>query len=256
MGEVLRLKGVSKGFDRHDVRVAVFEDISLSVAEGEIVAVVAGPGQGKTTLIGLASGTLPPDLGRVYLGGVDVRELRDKGISRLLAADVGVATRSGPALNVTAREYIESALGAPKDGTGRRRWSRREQHSIAAGILEELNISQCASLRWNQLSDWQRVLVELAQAVSVGPRLLLVDDIARNFGLGQKQALMDVLEDFARHRQCGVLMAVSDHASALRSMCVWQVHRRRLRLMADHAQGGTDDDADVISMDRRRSDAR
>jgi ABC-type lipoprotein export system ATPase subunit len=106
------------------------------------------------------------------------------------------------------------------------------------------------------LSDWQRVLVEFAQAASVGPRVLLVDDIARDFGLGQKQAFMDVLEDFVRGRQCGVLMAVSDHASALRSMRVWQVHRHRLRLMADHARRCTEEDADVVRLQRRRSDAR
>jgi putative ABC transport system ATP-binding protein len=133
MGEVLRLNAVSKGFDRHHGRVEVFEEISLSVAGGEVVAVVAAPGQGKTTLIALASGMLRPDSGSVHLNGVDVTGLRDKEISRLLAADVGVATRSGPALNTTASEYIESALGAPKDGK-RRRWGRREQRSIARGF--------------------------------------------------------------------------------------------------------------------------
>jgi ABC-type cobalamin/Fe3+-siderophores transport system ATPase subunit len=118
-----------------------------------------------------------------------------------------------------------------------------------------LNVAACAPLRWDQLSNWQRVLIELAQAVAVGPRVVLVDDIARDCGLGQKQALMDVLEGFASERQCGVLMAVSDHASALRSMRVWQVHRHRLRLMADHAHGG-DDEADVIRMEMRASDAQ
>jgi ABC-type lipoprotein export system ATPase subunit len=254
MGEVLRLNSVSKGFDRHYARVEVFEEISLSVAEGEVVAVVAGPGRGKTTLIALASGTLRPDSGSVHLNGVDMTGLRDKQISRLLAAHVGVAARSGPALNTTASEYIESALGAPKDGK-RRRWGRREQRSLAAGLLDELNIAACAPLRWDQLSNWQRVLVELAQAVSVGPRVLLVDDIARDFGLGQKQALMDLLEGFASERHCGVLMAVSDHASALRSMRVWQVHRHRLRLMADHAHR-RGDEADVIRMELPASDAQ
>jgi putative ABC transport system ATP-binding protein len=121
MGEVLRLADVWKGFERHHGRVAVFEDVSLSVAEGEIVAVVCGPGQGKTTLIELASGRLRPDRGSVHVTGVNVMGLKDKDISRLLAADVGCVMRGGPALNATAREYIESALGAPKDGKRQRR---------------------------------------------------------------------------------------------------------------------------------------
>jgi putative ABC transport system ATP-binding protein len=252
MGEVLLLNGVWKGFARHHGGLAVFEDISLAVAGGEIVAVVCGPGQGKTTLIELASGRLRPDRGSVHISGVDVTRLKDKDISHLLATDVGRVMRSGPSLNATAVEYIESALGAPKDGK-RQRWGRREQRSIAAGLLDQLKIAECASRRWHELSDWERVLVEFAQAAAVGPRVLLVDDIVRDFGLGQKQAFMDLLEDFVRGGQCGVLMAVSDHASALRSMRVWQVHRHRLRLMADHAPRVSEEGSDVIRLQQRRS---
>ena len=110
-------------------------------------------------------------------------------------------------------------------------------------------------MRWEALSDWQRVLVELAQAVVVRPRLLLVDDIADGFGLGRKQAVMDLLEGFARERSCGVLMAVSDHASALRSVRIWQLHRRGLRLMANHIDDAEHDvQANVIPLPRRQSD--
>ena len=256
MREVLRFDAVWKGFDRHTVHVPVLEEVSLSIAEGEIVAVVAGAGQGKTTLIELASGTLPPDCGRVHVNGVDVKRLKDKDVARLLAAEIGVASRSGPAMNASVREYVELALGAPKDGR-RRRWNGRERCLMAAAILHEMGIAECAELRWEELSDWQRMLVELAQAVCVSPRLLLVDDIAYSFGLRQKQALMEVLEDFARERKCGVLMAVSDHAAALGSVRVWQLHRYRLRLMADHTETDVDTvgDAEVIQLERR-SDAR
>lgn len=252
MREVLRMDAVSKDFVRRDSRVPVLEDVSISVSEGEIVAVVAGAGQGKTTLIELASGSLTPDRGLVQVDGIDVTGRKDREVSKLVAGHIGVAMRSGPPLNASAREYIELALGAPKDGR-RRRWGRREQRSIAGAVLHELDITDCASLRWDELSDWQRVLVELGQAICVGPPLLLIDDIARDLGLRHKQALMDVLERLADERGCGVLMAVSDHASALRSVRVWQIHRHRLRLMADHSEsevGG----ADVLRLERR-SDA-
>lgn len=255
MSEVLRLDGVWTAFDRGHDRVAVLEDVSLSVAEGEIVAVVGGGGQGKTTLIRLASGTLRPDRGSVYVNGAEVSQFKDKQLSRMLASDVGVVTGTGPGAPVTVREYVEIAAAAPKDGR-RRRWRRSERRLMAWRMLDELGIGDCGSMRWEELSDWQRVLVELAQAVVVKPRLLLVDDIADGFGLGRKQAVMDLLEGFACERQCGVLMAVSDHASALRSVRVWRLHRRGLRLMANHS----DDDAgrpqaDVIPLPRRHSDA-
>jgi ABC-type cobalamin/Fe3+-siderophores transport system ATPase subunit len=255
VSEVLRLDGVWTSFDRGHDRASILEDVSLSVAAGEIVAVVGDGGHGKTTLIRLASGTLLPDRGSVCVNGVEVGRLTDKQLARVLAGDVGLATSAGPNARITVREYIEIAAAAPKEGW-RRKWRLRERRRMATAVLDELGISECASLRWEQLSDWQRVLVELAQAVIVRPRLLLVDDIADGFGLGQKKAVMDLLEGFAREG-CGVFMAVSDHASALRAVRVWQLQRRGLRLMANHSDDDLSDDAcaDVIPL-RRWSDAR
>jgi ABC-type cobalamin/Fe3+-siderophores transport system ATPase subunit len=116
-------------------------------------------------------------------------------------------------------------------------------------VLDELGISECADRPWEALSDWQRLLVELAQAVIVRPRLVLIDDLAGRFDLRQKQTLMDVLEAIVCERGCGVLMAVSDDASALGAVRVWRLHRRKLRLMADHTAGTA---ADVIPLRRER----
>lgn len=251
MSEVLRLDGVWTAFDGG----WVLEDVSLSVAEGEIAAVVGGGGQGKTTLIRLATGTLPADRGRVLVNSVDVARLSDRDISHMLASEIGVATGVGPALGLTVRDYIETRVAAPKDRVWRwwwrRRWGRREQRRMTAAVLDELGISECAERQWKALSDWQRVLVELAQAVVVCPRLVLIDDLAGRFDLRQKQTLMDVLEEVVRERGCGVLMAVSDDASALRAVRVWRLHRRKLRRMADHT--AADMTADVIPLRRQHS---
>jgi ABC-type cobalamin/Fe3+-siderophores transport system ATPase subunit len=251
MREVLRLDGVWTAFDRDRDRGWVLEDVSLSVAVGEIVAVVGGGGQGKTTLIRLATGTLPADRGRVIVNGVDVAGLKDRDVSHMLASDIGVATGTGPSLGLSVREYIETAVAAPKRTRWRRRWGRREQRRMATAVLDELGVNDCADRQWEALSDWQRVLVELAQAVVVRPRLVLIDDLAGRFDLRQKQTLMNLLEEMVRERDCGVLMAVSDDASALRAVRVWRLHRHRLRLMASHTTA--DAYADVIPLRQQRS---
>jgi ABC-type cobalamin/Fe3+-siderophores transport system ATPase subunit len=254
MSEVLRLDNVWIAFDRGRDRTWALEDVSLAVAQGEIAAIVGSGGQGKTTLIRLTTGTLPADRGRVLVNGVDVAGLKDRDLSHMLASDIGVATGVGPPLGLTVRDYIENAVAAPKECVWRwlwrRRWGRREQRRMATAVLDELGISECADAQWDALSDWQRVLVELAQAVVVRPRLLLIDDLAGRFDLRQKQTLMDVLEGIVRERTCGVLMAVSDDASALRAVRVWRLHRRRLRLMASHTAVEANA-ADVIPLRRR-----
>jgi putative ABC transport system ATP-binding protein len=221
---VLRLEGVWKGFVRGGGLVSVLEDVSLEVGAGQVAAVVGGRGQGKSTLIRLATGMLRADRGSVSIDGRELGGLSDRELGRVLATEIGVATRAGEdRLNV--RDYVEASLVAT------RAYSGRERGRLVRDILAELELSGCAGSRWVELSDWQRVLVEFAQAIVRRPKLLLVDDVVDGMGLDQKRAAMDLMEGFAKDRRCGVLMAVSDHAAALRSATVWQLSHAKLELM-------------------------
>jgi putative ABC transport system ATP-binding protein len=216
---VLELVGVWKGFDRGRQRVSVLEDVSLSVAAGEIVSVVGTRDQGKTTLLRVAAGVESPDRGLVRVGGVELRGLKDRELSRLLRTDIGWAGRDGPGMRARMGEYVGLQLAAG------RWWRKRERR---------LRVAECADMRWGELSDWQRARVELAQAIAPEPRLLLVDDLVCGLGLGKTQEANQLLRELADEIGCGVLMAVSDHASAAPADRVWHFDRHKLVLMADH----------------------
>jgi putative ABC transport system ATP-binding protein len=222
---VLRLVGVWKAFARGRERVSVLEDVSLEVLAGEVAAVVGGRGQGKTTLIRVASGTLPVDRGSVWLDGRELTGLSDGQLSTVLADDVGIATRAGPEARLNVHDYVEMSLGAT------RRCSKGERARRVRDVLEQLELTGASGAMWDELSDWQRVLVEFAQAIVVRPRLLLVDDVVDGLGLGHKRTAMDLIEGFAKDVHCAVLMAVSDHAAALRSATVWSLSHGKLELM-------------------------
>jgi ABC-type cobalamin/Fe3+-siderophores transport system ATPase subunit len=250
VADVLRIEGVWKGFDRGRDRVSVLEDVSLNVAAGELIAVVGGRDQGKTTLIRIASGMLPADRGTVRVCGVELSSLKDRQLAWMLAREVGVAAVSGPEVRVSVREYVELSLAAcvrwRRDG-----WRARERRLRVTELLAQLDLAGCADMRWDELSDLQRVLVELAQAVAVRPRLLLIDDLVDGFGIGRKQAVVDLLEGFVADFGCGVLMAVADPASAMRARELWQLGRGQLKLMAgerDHGDAG----ARVVPLRARR----
>jgi ABC-type lipoprotein export system ATPase subunit len=236
---VLRLEGVWKGFARGGGWVSVLEDVSLEVRAGQVAAVVGGRGQGKSTLIRLATGMLRADRGSVSVDGRELGGLSDRELERLLAREIGVAARAGEErLNV--HDYVEMSLAAT------RQYSGRERDRLVKDVLAELEISECAGSKWAELSDWQRVLVEFAQAIVRCPKLLLVDDVVDGMGLDQKRAAMDLMEGFAKDRRCGVLMAVSDHAAALRSATVWQLSHTKLELMHQ--------DPDITYLHQRQQD--
>lgn len=232
MREILRLEGVWKAFDRGRERVSVLEGVSLDVALGEIVAVVGMRGQGKTTLIRVASGTLPADRGRVLLNGRDLTGLSDGQLSRVLARDVGLATREGEN-RLDVHDNVEMSLSATRE------YGKQERHHRVEDVLRELDLTGCASARWDELSNWQRVLVEFAQAIVVRPRLLLVDDVVDGLPFEHKRAAMELIERFAKDIRCGVLMVASDHATAARAAKVWSLSHGELELMHEDEPGIT-----------------
>ena len=222
---VLRLVGVWMAFERAQGRIGVLQDVSMEIAAGQIAAVLGTRDQGKTTLIRVASGTLSPDKGSVFVDGREVTDISDGQLSEVLAKKIGIATRAGPDVRLDVHDYVEMSL------TATRQWSSRERRERVERTLGEFDLSDVARLMWSDLSNWQRVLVEFAQAVIVGPRLLLIDDVLDGLGLGKKQAALELIEGFAEDIGCGVLMAVSDHATAVRGAQVWQLADGKLRLM-------------------------
>jgi ABC-type cobalamin/Fe3+-siderophores transport system ATPase subunit len=235
---VLRLVGVWKAFERGPDRIGVLQDVSLEVAAGQIAAVLGTRDQGKTTLIRVASGTLPVDHGSVFVDAREVTGISDDQLSEVLANKIGIATRTGPDVRLVVEDYVEMSL------TATREWSSRERRRRVEHTLKEFDLTGAAGLMWRDLSNWQRVLVEFAQAVIVRPRLLLIDDVLDGLGLGKKQAALELIEGFAEDIGCGVLMAVSDHATAVRAGQVWHLTNGKLRLMHK--------DPDIIDLHERR----
>jgi ABC-type oligopeptide transport system ATPase subunit len=134
---VLRLEGVWKGFERGREWVSVLEDVSLEVRAGRVAAVVGGHGQGKSTLIRLATGMLRPDRGGVSIDGRDLGGLSGRDLEGLLGTEIGVAGRDGEdRLNV--RDYVEMSLAATRS------YSARERAGLVRDVLVELEIAGCA----------------------------------------------------------------------------------------------------------------
>lgn len=222
---VLQLDGVSKAYKRGPTSECALEGVSLSVRIGQTAAVIARRGHGKTTLLEIASGMLPPDRGSVRLNGRELTALSDRELSEVLAREIGIATRNGPAVRLTVSEYMETALSPT------RRWNRRQRRERVTAMLERLELRACSDLLWEELSDWERVLVELGQAIIVDPKLLLIDDILDGLPLRQRKQALDLIADYAELLPGAVLMAVSDHATALACSPVWELREGRVRVL-------------------------
>jgi ABC-type cobalamin/Fe3+-siderophores transport system ATPase subunit len=105
--------------------------------------------------------------------------------------------------------------------------------AVALRALERVGVEHCAERRWGELSDWERVLVELAQALAGAPRLLLIDDLLDGLGARETEEVALLVRSLAEELQLGVLMTVSDPEAALCSHRVLSLAAGRLSVLSD-----------------------
>jgi putative ABC transport system ATP-binding protein len=210
---------VSKSHWRGRREVRVLDGISLEVEGGQFVAVRAGAREGKTTLLRIAAGLVPPDAGAVYFEGRDLaegaarrwwsrvaRSVRVEG----LEPRMGWVRRSGPSnKSMSMLRYVALALlDEYHDGEATRR---------ASAVLEELGVDDLARATWRELSDSERILMTIAHAVARRPALLLADDVTGGLGLDERETVLAVLRLRVENSGMAVLMTAESVPATLRA---------------------------------------
>jgi putative ABC transport system ATP-binding protein len=209
MSTLLQMSEVSKRFRRGGRELCVLHEASFELHAGEVLSVLGMRGQGKTTLLRIAAGMESADVGAVRLQGRDLGALSDGELSDLLGTQIAWAGKSGPGMPVRMLDYVAMPLlvGRAKD--------KRAAYKRAQAALERVGACGCEQADWESISDWERALVEVAQAIAGGPALLLVDDVTDTLGIRETDELTALLRELSRETRLGVLMSVSDAQATL-----------------------------------------
>lgn len=204
---VLRLEGVAQWFRRGRSRWRVLRGVSLTIPAGEFVGVLGGRGEGKTTLLQIAAGVDEPEEGKVWLEGRDLAACSADERAALLGDRIAWMPRTDFG-GFDALRYIAMPLA-----TGSVRMRAAEEQGMAA--LKRVGAEDCAECQWDELSDWDRVLVTLARGYASRPRLMVVDDLMDALGAGGTREAGELLLSMARELRCGVLAGASDLGALL-----------------------------------------
>ncbi len=181
--------------------------VSLSVAAGEFVGVLGGRGQGKTTLMELAAGLIVPEAGHVWFGDSTCGVSSDDERSELRGDRIVWLPREDMAdFDVLSYVALPLAMGP------RPRYGNAEDR--ARDALRRVGVEGREHWHWEELSDWERLLVALARGYAARPKLMVVDDLLDTFGAGGAREAGELLLELTREFQCGVLVTAS-HMSAL-----------------------------------------
>jgi putative ABC transport system ATP-binding protein len=208
MTAVLQLAGVSKVYGDGPTAVAALLDVDLTVARGELVAVMGPSGSGKSSLLTIAGSLEEPTAGDVFVEGTALRRLTAKERSRLRRRAIGFVFQDFNLLaGLTAAENV--AMPLELDGTG-----ARAAHAAALAALAQLGIEQRAEHFPDELSGGERQRVAIARAVVGQRRLLLADEPTGALDSVNSEAIMRLLRDACHRGAAGVVVTHEAHLAS------------------------------------------
>lgn len=187
---VLEARGLNKAFGS----IQVTRDVNMSLMRGERRALIGPNGAGKTTFVNLLSGRFRPTTGSVILGGTDVSRADEDKRSKLGVGRTFQITSLFPKL--TAHKNVFLAL-AESAGVGmhmlRSARSYGSIHDRADELLNKVGLLSVAGTPVQQLPYGQQRLIEIAVALALEPKVLLLDEPAAGIPTSERDLILDIV---------------------------------------------------------------
>lgn len=213
-------RALAKFVDTREGRLEILNQVDLSVAEGEAVAILGASGSGKSTLLGLLAGLDEASGGEACLFGTPLQTLDEDGRAALRAGKVGFVFQSFQLLSgMTALENVMLPLELS---------NHPNPDQAASEALAQAGLSERLHHYPSQLSGGEQQRVALARAFAPGPQVLFADEPTANLDAHTGERVAQLLFDLQASN--GTVLILVTHDEALASRCDRRLHLRDGRL--------------------------
>lgn len=208
---LIRIRELSKSYQRGGQHIPVLLDIQLDVMEGDFIALMGPSGSGKSTLLNLIAGIDQPSSGRIEIGGIDIANLSERQLADWRARNVGFIFQFYNLLPVlTAFENVELPLLLTD-------LSARQRRSHAQAALEMVKLDDRMDHYPNELSGGQQQRVAIARALVSDPTLIVADEPTGDLDRHTGQEVLSLLDELNRNLGKTIVMVTHDPKAAERA---------------------------------------
>ena len=203
---IVQLENVFKDYSQGREPVHVLHDVSITVEQGEYIAIMGPSGSGKTTLMNLLGCLDVPTSGKYYLEGQDIGTLSDDALADIRNNSIGFVFQNFHLLpKMTALDNVALPLlyrGIPL----------KDRRLRAEAALKLMGLGDRLDFYPNQLSGGQQQRVAIARAIVGGPKLLLADEPTGALDTASGTQIMDI---FRRLSQRGITIIMITHEQGI-----------------------------------------
>ncbi|MCX8011189.1 MAG: ABC transporter ATP-binding protein [Ignavibacteria bacterium] len=208
MSEIIQIKNVSKSYWRNSLEIPVLQNISLSVEEGEFMALMGPSGSGKTTLLNLIAGIDKPTSGEIIVAGTDIGKLSESALAKWRSSNVGFIFQFYNLIPVlTAYENVELPLLLTK-------LSKSERRKHVETALNIVGLGDRMNHLPKQLSGGQEQRVAIARAIVTDPVIIVADEPTGDLDKNSAQEILTLLERLNKEFKKTILIVTHDPHAA------------------------------------------
>lgn len=194
---LLEASRISHGFD-----TLLFSNVDFTLLPGQSAAIVGRSGSGKSTLLHIFSTFIQPNEGTVKLFGKELYTQSENAIEALRRYEIGIIFQFHYLFKgMTAMENIEVA-------------TLLSEETVDESILDKLEIKDLMQQRIGELSGGQQQRVSIARVLSKKPRIIFADEPTGNLDKETASLVMDVLMDYIKENNAGLLLVTHDEQMA------------------------------------------
>ena len=232
-----QLTDVTKLYTKGRRTVPAVRDLTLTIGDGEWLAVQGRTGHGKSTLLNLLGGLDRPTSGSIEFDGKNLAKLREDQVNRVRAASIGFIFQTFNLIpTLSAAENVEAAL-IPL------RAHAAERHRRVAAALESVGLADRSRHLPGEMSGGQQQRVAIARALVKEPKVLLADEPTGNLDEDTRDEIITLLERLWRERGLTLVLVTHDTAIAQLAQRVGVMSKGQLSIRGEAQHPAAADDA-------------
>ena len=203
---LLNASNISHKFD-----YPLFNNVNLTLEEGESIAIIGASGSGKSTLLHILSTLLEPDKGKVTLFDENIFKLSKKKLVKMRRDDIGLIFQSHYLFKgFSALENLEVAAILAKE-------------KISKELLKRLDIIHVLQQKVTELSGGQQQRISIARVLTKKPKIIFADEPTGNLDHTTANDVMNIFEEYLHKNGAAMILVTHDEELAARSKRVYRL---------------------------------
>ncbi len=203
---IFSTSNIKKSFTTGEVSEEILKGVDLTLAEGEITALVGSSGSGKSTLLTIAAGLQTPSSGEIHFDGQDLSALSPEKVRQIRAESFGFVFQSSHLVPfLTAEEQLLLMLetaGSPL--------STKQQRQEVEKILDEVGMGHRKSAYPASMSGGEKQRIAIARAIVHQPKILFADEPTASLDSTKSREVMELLQKLTKTLNIATLMVTHE----------------------------------------------